>query len=188
MEDAYNHASSNGRYYANARQIMYAARPAILSRCAVTELKDVYFTQNLLKDYLTKGRFPENNDVLPKTPVPVISVWFPSKLIEEFGANAREFMEGMANTEIGGFFTIVRDGQQARSANIVKRAPVNRCTRSGVPLRSRHHADVRSSSATPTPRSPVTPRSDVPSASIRRRRSARSRTPSARGIHLRAAR
>ena len=74
---------------------------------------------NLLKDYLTKGRFPENNDVLPKTPVPVISVWFPSKLIEEFGANAREFMEGMANTEIGGFFTIVRDGQQARSANIV---------------------------------------------------------------------
>jgi hypothetical protein len=74
---------------------------------------------NLLKDYLTKGRFPENNDVLPKTPVPVISVWFPSKLIEEFGANAREFMEGMANTEIGGFFTIVRDGQQGRAANIV---------------------------------------------------------------------
>ena len=74
---------------------------------------------NLLKHYLTKGRFPENNDVLPKTPVPVISVWFPSKLIEEFGANAREFMEGMANTEIGGFFTIVRDGQQGRSANIV---------------------------------------------------------------------
>jgi FHA domain-containing protein len=74
---------------------------------------------NLLKDYLTKGRFPENNDVLPKTPVPVISVWFPNKVIEEFGANAREFMEGMANTEIGGFFTIMRDGQSARSANIV---------------------------------------------------------------------
>jgi FHA domain len=74
---------------------------------------------NLLKDYLTKGRFPENNDVLPKTPVPVISIWFPSKIIEEFGANAREFMEGMANTEIGGFFTIVRDGQQGRAANIV---------------------------------------------------------------------
>ncbi len=74
---------------------------------------------NLLKEYLTKGRFPENNDVLPKTPVPVISIWFPSKLIEEFGANAREFMEGMANTEIGGFFTLVRDGQQGRAANIV---------------------------------------------------------------------
>jgi len=74
---------------------------------------------NLLKDYLTKGRFPENNDVLPKTPVPVISVLFPSRLIEEFSANAREFMEGMANTEIGGFFTIVRDGQSGRAANIV---------------------------------------------------------------------
>ncbi|HVY47319.1 MAG TPA: FHA domain-containing protein [Minicystis sp.] len=74
---------------------------------------------NLLKDYLTKGRFPENNDVLPKTPVPVISIWFPTKLIEEFGANAREFMEGLANTEIGGFYNIVRDGQAHRAANIV---------------------------------------------------------------------
>lgn len=74
---------------------------------------------NLLKDYLTKGRFPENNDVLPKTPVPVISVLFPNKLVEEFSANAREFMEGMANTEIGGFFTVVRDGQSGRAANIV---------------------------------------------------------------------
>lgn len=74
---------------------------------------------NLLKDYLTKGRFPENNEVLPKTPVPVISIWFPSKLVEEFGANAREFMEGMANTEIGGFFTVVRDRQESRAATIV---------------------------------------------------------------------
>jgi len=74
---------------------------------------------NLLRDYLTKGRFPENNDVLPKTPVPVISIWFPSRLVEEFTANAREFMEGMANTDIGGFFTIVRDGQQGRAPNIV---------------------------------------------------------------------
>ena len=74
---------------------------------------------NLLKDYLTKGRFPENNDVLPKTPVPVIAVLFPNKVIEELGANAREFMEGMANTEIGGFFTIVRNGQSGRAANIV---------------------------------------------------------------------
>ncbi len=74
---------------------------------------------NLLKDFLTKGRFPENNEVLPKTPVPVISIWFPSKLIEEFGAQAREFMEGMANVEIGGFFTIVRDRQESRAANIV---------------------------------------------------------------------
>ncbi len=74
---------------------------------------------NILKDYLTKGRFPENNEVLPKTPVPIVSIWFPSKLIEEFGANAREFMEGLANTEIGGFYNIVRDGQSSRAAGIV---------------------------------------------------------------------
>ncbi|MBK9261738.1 MAG: FHA domain-containing protein [Polyangiaceae bacterium] len=73
----------------------------------------------LLKDYLTKGRFPENNEVLPKTPVPVISIWFPNKVIEEFAASAREFMEGMANPEIGGFHSIVRDRQEARAANIV---------------------------------------------------------------------
>ncbi|MCC6557744.1 MAG: FHA domain-containing protein [Polyangiaceae bacterium] len=74
---------------------------------------------NVLREYLTKGRFPENNEVLPKTPVPVISIWFPNKLIEEFAANAREFMEGLANTEIGGFFIIVRDRQEQRAANIV---------------------------------------------------------------------
>jgi hypothetical protein len=53
MERAYNHASDNGRYYANARQIMCAARPLVLEltngRCWK---EDVYFTQTLLKDYL----------------------------------------------------------------------------------------------------------------------------------------
>lgn len=52
MEDAYNKASSNGRYYANARQIMYAARPAILEQCGKHGFNSVYFTQTLLKDYL----------------------------------------------------------------------------------------------------------------------------------------
>ena len=74
---------------------------------------------NVLRDYLTKGRFPENNDVLPKTPVPTVSIWFPSRQIEEFGANAREFMEGLANTEIGGFFSVVRERQEGRATNIV---------------------------------------------------------------------
>jgi FHA domain len=74
---------------------------------------------NILKDYLTKGRFPENNDVLPMTPVPVVSIWFPTHLVDEFAANAREFMEALANNEIGGFYSIVRDGQQGRAANIV---------------------------------------------------------------------
>jgi hypothetical protein len=52
MEAAYNMASSNGEYYANARQIMYAARPEILKRTGKTGLDDVYFTQTLLKDYI----------------------------------------------------------------------------------------------------------------------------------------
>lgn len=52
MESAYNKASSNGKYYANARQIMYAARPEILFRTGEDELNSQYFTQTLLKDYL----------------------------------------------------------------------------------------------------------------------------------------
>jgi hypothetical protein len=51
MEAAYNKASSNGKYFANARQIMYAARPAILEETG-EQLKSAYFTQTLLKDYL----------------------------------------------------------------------------------------------------------------------------------------
>jgi hypothetical protein len=72
-----------------------------------------------LREKLTKGRFPEDNQVLPRTPIPVVSVWFPAKLIEEFGANAREYMENIANTELGGFFFIVRNGQAGRAPNIV---------------------------------------------------------------------
>ncbi len=52
MEDAYNKASSNGKYYANARQIFYAARPEILKRIDKDRLDSQYFTQNLLKDYI----------------------------------------------------------------------------------------------------------------------------------------
>ena len=53
MEQAYNKASSFGRYYANARQIMYAARPLVLEQTGGEIWKDSsYFTQTLLKDYL----------------------------------------------------------------------------------------------------------------------------------------
>ena len=48
MEGAYNKASAKGEYYANARQIMYAARPAILYYTGIDELDDVYFTQTLV--------------------------------------------------------------------------------------------------------------------------------------------
>jgi hypothetical protein len=74
----------------------------------------------ILAQFMSKGRFPEDNDALPKTPVPVISVWFPLQQVDELRNSQREFMEGMANTDIGGFYTIVRDGQGARANKIVQ--------------------------------------------------------------------
>jgi hypothetical protein len=74
----------------------------------------------VLTDYLTKGRFPEDNTVQPKTPLPVVSVWFPSPGFDELRANAQEFMQGLANTNIGGFYDVVRAGQgAAKGAKLV---------------------------------------------------------------------
>jgi hypothetical protein len=73
-----------------------------------------------LSQYMTGGRFPEDNTALPKAPVPIISVYFPLRTLEEFRQNSLEFMQNMANPEIGGFFTVVQSGQGARGANIVK--------------------------------------------------------------------
>ncbi|MGE5787391.1 MAG: hypothetical protein ACM3ZE_22545, partial [Myxococcales bacterium] len=73
-----------------------------------------------LQKYMTDGRFPENNTAQPKTPVPVISVYFPAKgLLDEFRNTAFEFMQNLANIEIGGFFTIVQAGERARAQSIV---------------------------------------------------------------------
>jgi hypothetical protein len=66
---------------------------------------------SLLSQYLAKGRFPEDNTVQPKTPLPVISVWLPSGGFDEFRANAQEFMQGLANPDIGGFYDVIRAGQ-----------------------------------------------------------------------------
>ncbi len=64
--------------------------------------------------YLNRGRFPEENTSLPKTPLPVISVWFPTStgLVNDiYRNNDAQFMQALANTEIGGFYDIVRPGQ-----------------------------------------------------------------------------
>jgi hypothetical protein len=71
---------------------------------------------SLLSQYLAKGRFPEDNTVQPKTPLPVISVWLPSGGFDEFRANAQEFMQGLANADIGGFYDVIRSGQGAVKA------------------------------------------------------------------------
>ena len=54
MEDAYRLASGGGRYPANARQIMCAARPDILRLTGKDRLDDHYFTQKLLPDYVAE--------------------------------------------------------------------------------------------------------------------------------------
>jgi hypothetical protein len=56
MEKAYMQASGNGALPANARQIMYAARPHI-QEATGKQLNDNYFTQTLLPDYI------EENDI-----------------------------------------------------------------------------------------------------------------------------
>lgn len=74
-----------------------------------------------LQQYMTGGRFPEDNTALPKAPVPVISIYFPLRTLEEFRQNSLEFMQNMANPEIGGLFSIVQAGQgPARAPNVVK--------------------------------------------------------------------
>jgi DNA topoisomerase VI subunit A len=51
MEEAYNKASSNGKYWANARQIFYAIRPSVLAEATKDEFDSKYFMV-LLKNYL----------------------------------------------------------------------------------------------------------------------------------------
>ncbi|MGH7099620.1 MAG: hypothetical protein ACREE4_18430, partial [Stellaceae bacterium] len=52
MPDAYAKASDDGRLPANARQIMYAARPYILRLTGADKLDSAYFTQTLLSDFV----------------------------------------------------------------------------------------------------------------------------------------
>jgi hypothetical protein len=57
MVEAYMKASANDTLPANVRQIMYAARKAI-EELSQRPLKDTYFTQTLLPDYITKHQPP----------------------------------------------------------------------------------------------------------------------------------
>ncbi len=55
MQEAYAQASDDGKLPANARQVMYAARPKILTLTGADKLNDAYFTQTLLPDYISKN-------------------------------------------------------------------------------------------------------------------------------------
>lgn len=73
-----------------------------------------------LSAYMSQGRFPENNKALPKAPVPVVSVYFPHSTYDEFRNNSLDFMQNLANPDIGGFFSVMRAGEAKRTSAIVK--------------------------------------------------------------------
>lgn len=75
-----------------------------------------------IKQYFTKGRFPEDNPLAPKTPLPVVSVYFPNAkgfTNDLYAMNDLQFMQDLANPEIGGFFDIVRAGQSVTKATTI---------------------------------------------------------------------
>jgi hypothetical protein len=69
---------------------------------------------DVFHQYLDSGRFPPENTSLPKTPLPVVAVWFPNPngLLESiYRNNEAQFMQSLANPEIGGFFDVVKEGE-----------------------------------------------------------------------------
>ncbi len=72
-----------------------------------------------LSAFLSAGRLVEGNSALPKTPVPVISILAPPSGLDEYRLLAREFMQNLSNPDIGGFFSVIRDGQSSHASRIV---------------------------------------------------------------------
>jgi hypothetical protein len=70
-------------------------------------------------EYLDRGRFPEGNGSLPKMPLPVVALWLPNEaaLTENiYRSSEAQFMQALANPEIGGFFDVVQRGSGASRA------------------------------------------------------------------------
>jgi hypothetical protein len=68
----------------------------------------------IMHQFFVKGRFPEENTAAPKTPLPVISIFFPNARglqNDILASNDLQFMQELATPEIGGFFDIVKAGQ-----------------------------------------------------------------------------
>ncbi len=84
-----------------------------------------------LERTLTIGRFDNENTQVPRTPIPVISIFVPPSLRRDSAllisqkmaldetALAQEFMFGLSNPEIGGFFSILRPKEPTQSRRIV---------------------------------------------------------------------
>jgi hypothetical protein len=76
----------------------------------------------IFSKYLNQGRFPEDNTSLPKTPLPVISLWFPARgglANDIYRNNDAQFMQSLANPEIGGYFNVIREGGALKGKSII---------------------------------------------------------------------
>jgi hypothetical protein len=76
----------------------------------------------VMKQYFNNGRFPEDNTAAPKTPLPVISIFFPKRAEASNKALRRTTSSSCrisSNPEIGGFFDIVQAGQSVEKARTI---------------------------------------------------------------------
>lgn len=79
-------------------------------------------TAEVMKQFFNKGRFPEDNNASPKTPLPVISIYFPNArgfVNDKLSLNDFQYMQDIANPEIGGFFDIIQAGQSVDKARTI---------------------------------------------------------------------
>jgi hypothetical protein len=110
MEAAFMQASANNTLPANARQIMYAARPKIAQR-ADRDLGgnfDKYFTQTLLPDYIAKRR----PSWAPKVAFDARGHFAEPHSNEEIGLGTlevRDYVAGIRNHGVNGFAPDVRE-------------------------------------------------------------------------------
>ncbi|MBX3191302.1 MAG: FHA domain-containing protein [Labilithrix sp.] len=76
----------------------------------------------VMKQFFLKGRFPEENTAAPKTPLPVISIYFPNArgfTNDLLASNDLQFMQDLSTPEIGGFFDIVKAGQGVEKSKTI---------------------------------------------------------------------
>jgi hypothetical protein len=77
---------------------------------------------DVMHQFFVKGRFPEDNTAAPKTPLPVISIFFPNVggiTNQVLASNDLQFMQDISTPEIGGFFDIVKAGQGVEKSKTI---------------------------------------------------------------------
>jgi hypothetical protein len=72
-----------------------------------------------LSRYLSDGRFGDDVAGLPRLPVPVISIYFPHPGQNVLRQSSLDFMQHLANPQLGGFFTVIRAGAGERASAVV---------------------------------------------------------------------